>query len=62
MTSRERVKRCINFENPDRCPMSLPAPYPHDFCGAGISADPDWKPWREGLAYCRVQVTPEADR
>ncbi|NLN75037.1 MAG: hypothetical protein GX139_01840 [Armatimonadetes bacterium] len=46
MTSRERVKRCLEFANPDRCPMSFPAPYPHDFCGAGISADPEWKPWR----------------
>lgn len=26
--------------------MNLPAPYPRDICGAGISADPDWKPWR----------------
>lgn len=26
--------------------MTLPAPYPHDICAAGISADPDWKPWR----------------
>jgi len=46
LTSRERVKRCINFQNPDRCPMNLPEPYPRDICGAGISADPEWKPWR----------------
>lgn len=46
MNSRERVKRCINFDSPDRCPMTLPAPYPNDICGAGITADPDWKPWR----------------
>ena len=46
MTSRERVKRCIDFEGPDRCPMSLPAPYPNDFCSVGITADPEWKPWR----------------
>ncbi len=26
--------------------MSLPAPYPNDFRGAGIKADPDWKPYR----------------
>ncbi len=46
MNSRERVKRCLSFENPDRCPMNLPAPYPHDICGAGMTGDPDWKPWR----------------
>lgn len=46
MTGRERVKRCIEYKNPDRCPMSLPPPYPNDFCSAGITADPDWRPWR----------------
>ncbi len=46
MTSRERVKRCLTFTNPDRCPMSFPAPYQNDFCGSGITADPEWKPWR----------------
>ncbi|MCL6628713.1 MAG: hypothetical protein K6U00_03815 [Armatimonadetes bacterium] len=46
MTSRERVKRCIDFRNPDKCPMSLPEPYPNDFCGAGLTPDPEWKPWR----------------
>lgn len=46
MTSRERVKRCLAFTNPDRCPMSFPAPYPNDFCGAGITKDPDWVPRR----------------
>ena len=46
MTSREIVKRCINYDNPIRCAMSLPAPHPNDFCGGGISADPDWKPWQ----------------
>ena len=46
MTSRERVKRCITYTNPDRCPMSLPAPHPNDICGVGFAADPDWKPWR----------------
>ena len=46
MNSRERVKRCITYTNPDRCPMSLPAPYPNDICGGGFTADPDWKPYR----------------
>lgn len=46
MTSRERVLRCLNFDNPDRIPMSLPDPFPNDFCGGGLSPDPDWKPYR----------------
>ena len=46
MTSRERVLRCVTFAGPDRIPMSLPAPYPNDFCMAGETADPDWKPYR----------------
>lgn len=44
MTSRERVKRCINYQNPDRCPMQLPKV--GDLVGAHITADPEWKPWR----------------
>jgi len=46
LTSRERVKRCINFENPDRCPQNAPAPYPSDIYWGGISADPEWKPYK----------------
>jgi uroporphyrinogen decarboxylase len=46
VTSRERVKRCINYDRPDRCPMTLPEPYPNDISSAGISPDPEWKPWR----------------
>ena len=45
MTSRERVKRSLNYQNPDRCPLSMPD-YPNDMCGAGITEDPDWKPYR----------------
>jgi len=45
-TSRERVRRCLAFKNPDHPPMTLPAPYPNDILGAGISEDPDWKPWK----------------
>lgn len=26
--------------------MNLPPPYLRDICGAGMSADPEWKPWR----------------
>ena len=46
MTSRERVFRCLSFDNPDRIPMGLPAPYPNDIVWGGISPDPDWKPFR----------------
>ncbi len=46
MTPRERVKRCLSFSEPDRCPMTLPEPYPHDIFSMGISEDPEWKPYR----------------
>lgn len=47
MTSRERVKRCITFTQPDRCPISFDhATFRSDICHCGITADPDWKPWR----------------
>ena len=46
MTSRERVIRCITFTEPDRIPMTLPAPFPNDIRGAGIGSDPDWRPYR----------------
>lgn len=46
MTSRERVKRCLYYQNPDRCPMGLPAPYHSDIASAGTTPDPEWKPWR----------------
>ena len=47
MTSREIVLKTLTFANPERIAMSLPAPYPNDFCGAGPSEDPahpetDW--------------------
>ena len=40
MTSREIVVRTLTFEGPERVAMSLPAPYPNDFCGGGVSSDP----------------------
>lgn len=46
MTSKERVMRCIEYKNPDRCPLCLPDPYPDDLCIRGITNDPDWKPYR----------------
>lgn len=46
MNSRERVVRCLNFDHPDRIPMTLPPPFRNDMIGAGATADPEWKPWR----------------
>lgn len=46
MTSRERVLRSLSRSGVDRIPMSLPAPFPNDICGAGVSPDPGWKPNR----------------
>ncbi len=40
MTSREIVFRTLAFGRPERVAMSLPAPYPNDFCGGGASSDP----------------------
>ncbi len=48
MTSREIVRRSLEFTCPERIPMSLPAPYPHDMVHAGVSAgsDPEVGVWR----------------
>ncbi len=46
MTSRERVKRCVEYTNPDRCPLTLPSPHPCDMVMGGVTGDPEWKPWR----------------
>lgn len=46
MNSRERIQRCVTFSGPDRIPMTLPAPFPHDLQGAGLDSDPEWKPSR----------------
>jgi len=40
MTSREIVVKTLTFSRPERIAMSLPAPYPNDFCGGGVSSDP----------------------
>jgi len=37
----EIVRRTLTFEQPERIAMSLPAPYPNDFCGAGPRDDPE---------------------
>lgn len=46
-SSRELVRKALTFGGPERVPMSLPAPYPNDFCGAGLASDPDHPggPW-----------------
>lgn len=44
MTSRERVKRAIRFQSPDRIPVDLPGEWGTDFLTAGIEDDPGWKP------------------
>ena len=41
MTSREVMLKALTFDRPDRIAMTLPAPYPHDACSAGPSADPN---------------------
>ncbi|MGD2175397.1 MAG: uroporphyrinogen decarboxylase family protein [Candidatus Brocadiaceae bacterium] len=49
MDSREIVRRTLTFEGPERIAMSLPDPYPNDFCGAGAGSDPDhpWSGWQK---------------
>lgn len=44
MTSRERVKRAVLFQGPDRVPWSLPAKYGDDFVCRGCDPDPSWQP------------------
>ena len=51
MQSREIVLRSLSFEGAPRIPMSLPAPYPHDFVSSGIEPAADWKKsetWQAG--------------
>lgn len=44
MSGRERVKRAILFQKPDRIPYDLPEPWGSDFLYVGIDPDPEWKP------------------
>lgn len=44
MTSRERVRRAVLFERPDRIPRALPEPYGSDIQGVGLGPDPDFVP------------------
>ena len=44
MTSRERVKRTIRFETPDRLPIHFPEKFGTDFAWAGMDPSPDSRP------------------
>ena len=44
MTSRERVKRAVLFQGPDRVPSALPNPWGNDFLWIDAGPAPNWKP------------------
>ncbi len=44
MTSRERVRRAILFQKPDRVPWSLPERWGDDILHIGCVPDPSWQP------------------
>ena len=44
MSSREVVRRAVQFEGPDRLPRSLPDAYGSDFAWVSMSPSPDWRP------------------
>ena len=44
MTSKERVRRAVKFQGPDRVPVDLPEPYGSDFLHVGPDPHPDWRP------------------
>jgi len=48
MTPRERVRRAVLFQRPDRVPWDLPQPWGSDFLGVGPSADPSFAPAEPG--------------
>jgi len=43
MTGKERVKRAVLFQGPDRVPRDLPEPWGTDFLHIGPDADPRWE-------------------
>ncbi len=45
MTSRERVKRAVHFQNPDRVPHSLPDGQENDLLWLWIPRPPEPQPW-----------------
>ncbi|MHB0874669.1 MAG: uroporphyrinogen decarboxylase family protein [Anaerolineae bacterium] len=66
MTSREIVKASLAFAGPERIPMTLPQPYPHDTVGAGIQRPASASEWQRdgarwlqtdewGNLWCRVR-------
>jgi len=48
MTGRERVKKAVLFQCPDRIPRSLPGDWGTDFLGTWVGLDPKWAPKVEG--------------
>jgi len=48
MTGKERVKRAITFQGPDRVPFTLPEFWGSDMLSVDIGGDPDLKPVSEG--------------
>jgi len=44
MTSRERVKRAVLFQKPDRVPWALPERWGTDFLNVMCTPDPSWHP------------------
>ncbi|GAF78472.1 unnamed protein product, partial [marine sediment metagenome] len=48
MTGRERIRRAVLFQGPDRVPRALPDPWGSDFFDVGTDSDPNWKPGTPG--------------
>lgn len=44
MQGRERVRRAVLFQHPDRVPRALPEPWGTDFFDVGIGENPNWQP------------------
>ena len=44
MTSRERVRKAVTFQGPDRVPVELPEQFHTDFVRVNAYYDPDWQP------------------
>jgi hypothetical protein len=44
VTSRQRVKRAILFQRPDKIPAWLPAPHRSDILDVYPDSDPNWQP------------------
>jgi len=48
MTSKERVKKAILFQKPDKVPVDLPKPWKSDFIETSPALDPHFRPKVEG--------------